>query len=229
MKAFPREEIEQKLGYTFHNANLIVEAFTHASYVHNHGGTDNDRLEYLGDAVLELVVSEWQFRKDAKATAGQLTAKRQKLVCKRALDTATDALGVWEYLLYDGSEENLKGKAKSSLFEAITAAIYLDGGLKAARKFILEHGNVQSAENPANYIGELKEFLEKRGLAPVKETYTRTGKDNAPIFHCILSAQGETAEGDGKTKREARAIASARLLWELENKEKRQQTVKKKK
>ena len=229
MKAFPREEIEEKLGYVFHNANLLTEAFTHASYVHNHGGVDNDRLEYLGDAVLELVVSEWQFRKESTATAGELTAKRQKLVCKRALDTATDALGVWQYLLYDGSEENLKGKAKSSLFEAIVAAIYLDGGLKSAKKFIMEHGNLQSVENTDNYIGALKEFLEKRGLPSAKEEITRTGKDNAPVFHCELSAQGENAQGAGKSKREARAVASARLLWELQNKETRKTNAKKKK
>ena len=115
---FPVSEVEKRIGYVFHNKNLLEEAFTHSTYAHLHGGRDNDRLEYLSDAVLELVVTEWQFRGDPQASAGKLTGERQKLVCKNALDTAIDGLGVWGYLLFEGSEENLKGKPKSSLFEA---------------------------------------------------------------------------------------------------------------
>ena len=218
--AFPYNEIENKLGYIFRNKRLLKEAFTHSSYAHHHGGNDNERLEYLGDAVLELVVSDWQYKKDDGATAGEMTSVRQKLVCKSALDTATDGLGVWEYLLYVGTLENLRGKPKSSLFEAITAAIYLDGGYIAAQNFILSHGNLRITQNTENFIGRLKEYLEKRGKEQPKEEITQSGKPNKPIFHCVLTALGESAEGDGKTKREARAVASARLLWELEKKNK---------
>ncbi|MBP3434557.1 MAG: hypothetical protein J6K50_04705 [Clostridia bacterium] len=216
---FPVSEVEKRIGYVFHNKNLLEEAFTHSTYAHLHGGRDNDRLEYLGDAVLELVVTEWQFRGDPQASAGKLTGERQKLVCKNALDTAIDGLGVWGYLLFEGSEENLKGKPKSSLFEALTAAIYLDGGYKAAKAFILEHGNLGCAKEETNHIGLLKEFLEKRGQAMPQEQMERSGRDNAPTFHCTLTALGESAEGEGKTKREAKATASARLLWELQKKE----------
>ena len=218
--AFPYNEIENKLGYIFRNKSLLKEAFTHSSYAHHHGGNDNERLEYLGDAVLELVVSDWQYKKDDGATAGEMTSARQKLVCKSALDTATDGLGVWEYLLYVGTLENLRGKPKSSLFEAITAAIYLDGGYIAAQNFILSHGNLRITQNTENFIGRLKEYLEKRGKEQPKEEITQSGKANNPIFHCVLTALGESAEGDGRSKREARAVASARLLWELEKKNK---------
>ena len=217
---FPVEEIEEKLGYTFKNKALLKEAFTHSSYSGRYGGKNNERLEYLGDSVLQLVVTEWQYKKDKTATEGKLTARRQKLVCKDALDTAVDALGVWGYLLASGTQYNIRGKAKSSLFEAITAAIYLDGGYKAVKRFILEHGNLRLDVNEGNPKGDLKEYLEKRGEKEPRYEIEQSGKDNSPIFHCNVYALGENARGDGKTKREAEATAASRLLYELKNKNK---------
>ena len=217
---FPVEEIEEKLGYTFKNKALLKEAFTHSSYSGRYGGKNNERLEYLGDSVLQLVVTEWQYKKDKTASEGKLTANRQKLVCKDALDTAVDALGVWEYLLSSGTQYNIRGKAKSSLFEAITAAIYLDGGYKAVKRFILEHGNLRLDVNAGNPKGDLKEYLEKRGEKEPRYEIEQSGKDNSPIFHCNVYALGENARGDGKTKREAEATAASRLLYELKNKNK---------
>ncbi len=216
--SFPHAEIEQKLGYTFKNKSLLEEAFTHKSYANSFGGKHNDRMEYLGDAVLELVVTEWQYDKDKTATAGKMTSVRQKLVCQPALDSAIDGLGVYGYLRYKGTEFNLKGKPKSSLFEAIVAAIYLDSGYAAAKRFIFKHGNIHLPLSETNAIGELKEFLEKRGQAPAKSTFEKTGKDNAPHFYCTLQAMGEEAQGEGKSKREATSVAAARLLWELKKK-----------
>ena len=215
----PIVEIEKKLGYTFKDKTLLEEAFTHVTYSNRHNVKHNDRLEYLGDAVLELVVTEWQYDKDEKATSGKMTSQRQKLVCQPALDSAIDALGVYGYLRYKGTEYNLQGKPKSSLFEAIVAAIYLDGGYKQAKRFILKHGNIHIEPQTTNAIGELKEYLEKRGKPPATSAFTRTGKDNAPHFYCTLKAMGEEAQGEGKTKREANATAAARLLWELKKKE----------
>ena len=213
--AFEIETIEKKLGYTFRNKSLLRTAFTHISYANRYQEKSNERLEYLGDAVLQLVVTEWQFRKEPTASEGKLSSKRQKLVCKDALDSAVDGLGVWEHLLAVGSEYNVKGKAKSSLFEAIVAAIYLDGGYKAAKKFILEHGNVNFDVQEGNPKGELKEYLEKRGLGEPRYEIEKTGKDNAPHFRCTVSALGASARGEGKTKKEAESTAAARLLWEF--------------
>lgn len=212
---FPYQEIEAKLGYTFKRKQLLEEAFTHSSYANRYGGKNNERLEYLGDSVLQLVVTEWQYRKDKNASEGKLTAKRQKLVCKDALDTAIDGLGVWEYLRASGTQYNIRGKAKSSLFEAITAAIYLDGGYMAAKRFILAHGNIRFDVTEGNPKGDLKEFLEKRGEQEPRYEVEQSGKDNAPIFHCNVYAMGATARGDGRTKKEAEATAASRLLWEL--------------
>ena len=214
----PILEIEKKLGYTFKDKSLLQEAFTHVTYSNRHNVKHNDRLEYLGDAVLQLVVTVWQYDRQDNATAGKMTSERQKLVCQNALDSAVDGLDVWQYLLYEGSEYNLQGKPKSSLFEAIVAAIYLDGGMDAAKKFILEHGNLTAGKSIDNPKGELKEFLEKRGeKEPVYRT-EKTGKDHAPVFHTTVYALGESAKGEGKTQKEAQAIAAARLLWELKQK-----------
>ena len=218
--AFPVEQIEKKLGYTFRNKNLLKTAFTHVSYANRYGERSNERLEYLGDSVLQLVITEWQFREEPNASEGKLSSKRQKLVCKNALDSAVDGLGVWEHLLAVGTEYNVKGKAKSSLFEAITAGIYLDGGYENAKQFVLKHGNVNTDVTQGNPKGELKEYLEKRGLEAPKYEVEKTGKDNAPLFICTVYALGESAKGQGKTKKEAEATSAYRLLWELKRKNK---------
>ncbi len=215
---FPVAEIERKIGYTFRNKKLLKTAFTHSTYANRYRERSNERLEYLGDAVLQLIVTEWQFRKDSEASEGKLTARRQKLVCRDALDSAVDGLEVWDYLLAVGTKYNVNGKAKSSLFEAITAAIYLDGGYKAAKTFVLEHGNVHFDVQEGNPKGDLKEYLEKRGNQEPRYEVEQSGKDNAPHFHCVVTALGESARGEGKTKKEAEATAAARLLWELKNK-----------
>lgn len=216
--SFPFEEIEKKLGYAFRNKSLLKEAFTHKTYVKRHGGKDNDRLEYLGDAVLDCVIAQRQFARDSKATAGQMTQERAKLVCKSALDSATDGLGVWEYFLYEGTRENLKGKPKSSLFEAIVGAIFTDGGYEKAKAFILKHGILNAPKSRDNPKGELQEYLQARGEQPPKYSHQKFGTDNAPIFHCVARAMGESAEGDGNSKREAEQISASRLLFELKRK-----------
>lgn len=214
----PYAEIERKLGYVFKNKALLEEAFTHVSYAHHTGGIHNDRMEYLGDAVLQMVVTEWQYKMDRQATAGRMTAQRQKLVCKNALDSAVDGLDIFSYLLHEGTEYNLNGKPKSSLFEAVTAAIYLDGGYHEAKQFVFRHGNLRLDGKTSNPIGDLKEYLERRGEKQAVATVEKYGKDHSPVFHCTLCAMDEEAKGEGKTIKEAQATASARLLWELKNK-----------
>ena len=217
MEEFPYAEIEEKLGYVFRNKPLLKVAFTHASYAHHFYEKSNERLEYLGDAVLELIVTEWQFRKDTSASEGKLTAIRQKLVCRNALDSALDGLGVWEYLRTYGTEYNRRGKAKSSLFEAIVAAIYLDGGYKKAKEFVLKHGNLRMDMQAGNPKGELQEYVQAYGVELPRYETVKSGKDDAPIFHTTVYALGEQAVGEGKSKREAEATAATRLLWELTN------------
>ena len=217
---FPIKEIEEKLGYSFKDKTLLKEAFTHSSYANRFGEKDNERLEYLGDAVLQFVVTEWQYKKDGEANEGKLTALRQKLVCRDALDSAVDGLDIWQYLLVSGTQYNVNGKAKSSLFEAVVAAIYLDGGYDAAKAFIVKYGRLEEQAAPANYKGALQEFLQGKGAPlPTYET-VKSGKDNAATFVATVVALGKSAAGEGGSKIKAEQQAAKRLMEMLAKSEK---------
>ncbi len=215
--SFPFAEIEEKIGYTFQDKELLRQAFTHSTYGNLYGVPDNERMEYLGDAVLELVVTDWQYQKD-KRSEGKLSEARQHLVCKEALDSAVDGLGIYGYLLRRGRQQNLGDKTKSNLFEAVTAAIYLDGGFFAAKKFVLAHGNIGMHGEAQNHKGALQEFLQARGEPVPVYKSNKQGPDHAPVFRCRVEAMGEYAEGAGKNKGEAETVAASRLLWELQRK-----------
>lgn len=214
---FPVTEIENKIGYTFTNKSLLEEAFTHSTYANAHGGKDNERLEYLGDAVLQLIVTEWQFLRDRTAQEGELTYERQKLVCEEALDEAVRSLGLKDYLLVEGGRANVGRKTVSSIFETVVAAIYLDGGYDAAKTFILNYGRLEEQLPPKNYKGELQELLQRRGGQVPKYSTVKSGKDNAPVFEATVSALGENATGQGGSKKEAEQAAAKILLDKLAN------------
>ena len=212
---FPIKEIENKIGYTFRDKALLKEAFTHSTYANLHGGRDNERMEYLGDAVLQLVVTEWQFARDTRADEGKMTTQRQKFVCEDALEKAVRALGLQKYLLVSGGKANVGKKTVSSLFETVIAAIYLDGGYEAAKGFIVKYVRLEEQSAPANYKGALQEFLQSKGeTTPTYET-VKSGKDNAPIFVAKAGAMGETATGEGSSKKEAEQQAAKNLLDKL--------------
>ena len=162
---FPYTEIENTIGYTFRDKSLLQEAFTHSTYANAHGGKDNERLEYLGDAVLQLVVTEWQYKDDEFADEGELTRERQKLVCGDALDDAVENLNLQKYLLIEGGRANVGKKTVSSLFESVAAAIYLDGGYDQAKQFILRYAVLKKSRNCQNPKGALQEFLQGQGKA----------------------------------------------------------------
>lgn len=215
---FPHEEIENKIGYTFRNKTLLEEAFTHSTYANAHGGKDNERMEYLGDAVLQLVVTEWQYRQYKKADEGDMTKGRQKLVCEEALLDAVKELDIEKYLLVSGSRANVGKKTVSSLFETVIAAIYLDGGYAPAKTFI-ETFALDHIQTPSeNAKGALQEYLQNVGEQPPAYATEKTGKDNAPVFHAKVSALGKTATGEGRSKKQAEQNAASALLQALRRK-----------
>ncbi len=218
--SFPYAEIEKKIGYEFQDKSLLKQAFTHSTYANLKRVESNERMEYLGDAVLELVVTEWQYKQDTRAE-GKLTHARQLYVCRDALETAVDGLDIYGYLLVNGGKRNLGDKTKSNLFEAVAAAIYLDGGYEAARAFILAHGNLHFDAAGRNYKGELQEYLQARGENPPTYTSVKEGPDHAPVLRCTVKAMGESAFAQGKNRREAESLAASRLLWELQQRNKK--------
>ena len=212
---FPYAEIEQKLGYEFKNKALLKTAFTHSTYANKYGGEDNERMEYLGDSVLQLIITEWQYVNRLGAEEGVLTKERQRLVCEEALDEAIERLQLKEYLLKVGGKANVGKKTVSSLFETVTAAVYLDGGLEKAKDFIIKLGLAHEVTEMKNPKGVLQELLQGRKEALPVYSVRKSGKDNAPVFYCRAEAAGKIATGDGKSKREAEQDAAAKLILML--------------
>lgn len=215
--SFPCGEIEEKIGYVFRDKELLKTAFTHSSYVNGRGGESNERLEFLGDAVLQLAVTEDLYQRADRPDEGEMTRLRQELVSGEALLRESERLGLKEYLLYSGGEANIGEKTLSSLFETVTAAVYLDGGYAAAKRFVADNLVFRERKNRK---GELQIFLQKRGKdLPKYEIVSKTGADNAPEFTCRATAEGKSAFGKGGRKSEAEAEAAEALFKLLESEE----------
>lgn len=208
----PIEEIEQKIGYEFKDKNLLKQAFVHSSYGKMKGIADNERMEYLGDSVLQLVVTEWQYLRD-DLDEGKMTSDRQKLVCEETLLAEVHELGLEKYLLYTGKlSQNVGKKAVSSLFESLVAAMYLDGGYDVVKAFVLER---MSDRDTTNYKGELQEFLQAKGEPLPTYQTTKFGVDNAPVYLATAKALGVVGQGQGKSKKAAEQLAAKDLLEKL--------------
>ena len=201
------ERVEKKLGYVFQDKRLLLAAFTHSSYKNAYGGEDNERLEYLGDSVLQLLVTERQYFEGG--SEGEMTKARQTLVRQASLKAAVEAIGIADELLVCGGRDNVGDKTVSSLYESVLGAIYLDGGLQAARAFLSRYPLPLIEDN---FKGRLQEFLQKQGKACPVYTFEKRGKDNAPTFVCRVEADGRFAEGMGATKRAAEQSAAQALL-----------------
>ncbi len=202
------KEIEKIIGYKFKDKELLKQCFTLSSA----SNVNNERLEFLGDAVIELYVSETLYRQGGKDEGG-MTEQRKKFVSNDALYQTVKSLRLDEYIVYAGKEENLGKKPIASLFEAVAAGIYLDGGMPKAKEFIMD--KLMYAET-INYIGRLQEYLQKRGGELAKYAQlSRTGRDNAPTFTFEASARGYVATGTGASKQQAKQAAAKELLEKL--------------
>ncbi len=198
---------EEKLGYVFRDKKLLARCFTHSSYANAHGGESNERLEFLGDALLGFLVAEELYAKGG--SEGEMTAARIRLVAAQPLARAVRAAGLDAFLLHAGDAGE---KSVSSRFEALVAGLYLDGGMEAARAFVRANLPVAEEREP-NYKGELQEFLQGRALPrAVYETVSVSGAPHAPSFTVRASACGASAEGTGGSIRTAEKEAAKNLL-----------------
>lgn len=232
--------LEELLGYQFSNRELLDRALTHSSAIpelRGAGGdgpgdptdlSDNERLEFLGDAVLELLASEYLLAAFPEWSEGQLSKSRARIVNASSLESAARRLRLGEHLRLGRGEEKTGGRQKQTLladaFEAVVAAVYLDSGLGAARELLQRVLFEQALEERGARIAEsdrksaLQEFLQGRGQAPAEYRLAgESGPDHQKTFRIEVWINGEClARGEGSTKKEAEQRAARSALEQLE-------------
>jgi ribonuclease-3 len=225
------EALQDRLGYVFRDRALLQLALTHPSVAHEHNAAleTNQRLEFLGDAVLQLVLTRELYEKFPAFDEGPLTKARAKLVNRRTLAERARHLAIGEHLIVSRGEELHGGRERPSAladtYEALLGAIFLDGGFEAARDFILREFQaafggllvIPILENPK---GELQELLQAVSPeAPQYHVVSATGPDHDRIFECTVHHAGaELARGQGKSKKAAESEAALAALTRLREK-----------
>lgn len=223
---------EQKLHINFQNKDLLKQAFIHRSYINEHKGTDlehNERLEFLGDAVLELVVTDFLFEKYPEVAEGRLTAYRSSLVRTESISAAARILGMNDLLMLSKGEARDQGKARdyilANTFEAFVGAVYLDQGYDAAKNIIADSlfGNIESIITEGSWR-DAKSYVQEKAQeiyneTPRYELVSAEGPDHEKHFvMAIYFGDKEIAEGSGNSKQKAQQDAAQKAIqsenWE---------------
>ena len=217
------KRVMDALGYTFHDEALLRRALTHPSA----GKEDNQRLEFLGDAVLQYLMSDRLYRNHPSDREGSLTHMRALLVCEAALSPVAQRLGIGEALVMDRGEEMTGGRTKPSVLcdamEAVLAAVCLDGGMDAARA-VMERcwpSESEVSRPMQDSKGRLQEILQQNGGETPSYRITGTsGPPHAPVFEAaVFRGDREIGRGTGKTKKQAEQAAAMAALNGLEKKD----------
>jgi ribonuclease-3 len=226
------QELEKKLGYSFKNPALLSEALSHSSYANEHRAAklnSNERLEFLGDSVLGFVTAEFLFTSHPDLPEGDLTRIRAALVCEQSLyEVATSQLELGRYLKLGRGEEAGGGRRRISILadatEAVFAAVYLDGGIEAARSLIhrvlLDAVREEAVEERRrDFKTALQELVQRQ--ADQVLTYRMVGEhgpDHAKVFTAEVLLNGSAVgSGSGHSKKEAEQSAARAALKKLEN------------
>lgn len=219
--------IQQILKYNFKNTDLLVTAFTHSSYAHKRGVDSNERMEFLGDALLDFVVAKYLYNKYPNRNEGDYTLVRADVVDTNSLSREVAELGLMDFLLVDQGftkqDVSFKKNKKiyADLYEAVLCAIYLDGGLDQAEKFIFatlkkELGEAMYVETGRDFKTLLKEASEKQNFSIQYVMLKKEGSDDSPIFYYSVLVDGVVAgEGYGSSIKEAQSYAAKRALKKL--------------
>ena len=222
------EKLEENIGYTFKNKNLIKNALTHTSYAYEHRVQSNEKLEFLGDSILEFISSEYLYNQYTNLKEGEMTKVRATVVCEKSLYKVA-ILHNFSDFLYLGKSEIITGGNKrvailADSVEAVIAAIYIDGGIEPARKFIVENLK-KEIEIATKNVGQkdyktvLQEELQKNGDVKIEyEIISEKGPDHNKTFEAQVSLNGKIlAQGKGKSKKEAEMQAAKKAIKNCEN------------
>ena len=223
------KEFQKKIGYQFQQEGLLRQALTHSSYANEHRMkklSDNERLEFLGDAVLEIVTSDFLYHEHTDVPEGELTRVRASIVCEQTLAFCTRALNLGNYLFLGKGEDQTGGRKRKSIlsdaFEAIIGAIYLDGGFANAKEFIHRFvlNNVEHMQLFYDSKTILQELIQGRHEQLSYELIDESGPDHDKQFTVAVLVDGErVSEGEGHTKKAAEQQAAYQALLLYRNRE----------
>lgn len=223
-------EIQSCINYNFKDIKLLNTSLTHSSYANENkmkSYESNERLEFLGDAILNLIVSEYLYYHFSKLPEGELTKKRATVVCESSLAFAAGKINLGNYILLGKGEETIGGRNRDSLladaFEALTGAIYIDGGLTITRKFLLgmfEEEVIYAISKGSLFIDyktELQEILQKRTKSKIEyKVEKEAGPDHNKKFYMNVIVENKViGSGMGRNKKEAEQMAAKQALYRI--------------
>lgn len=215
---------EEKIGYRFKDKKLLERALTHSSYANeNKLPHDNERLEFLGDSVLGFVTAEYLFEEFKSRQEGALTKLRAAVVCEKSLFKFAEKIALGDFILMGKGEEHTGGRNRPSIvsdaFEAVIAAMYLDGGIDVVRPYILSFIK-DAVKREANFKDNkslLQEEIQKqKGNTLVYEEIGEFGPDHEKVFKFVVKLNGKAiGSGEGKSKKEAEQAAAGDALSKM--------------
>ena len=225
-------KLEEQVGYTFKNKELLKTALTHTSYAYEKNVQSNEKLEFLGDSILEFISSVYLYSNYSNLKEGEMTKVRAQVVCEESLYKIAKSHDFSDFLRLGKSEKMSGGKIKTAILadsvEAVIAAMYLDGGLEPAEKFIIKNLKEEikiASKNVGqkDYKTVLQEILQKHGDVDIKYNITKeTGPDHDKVFEAeVLYNKKVLAEGTGKSKKHAEMEAAKHAIEIIKNKKKR--------
>jgi len=221
------DDCQKNLGTSFRKQHLLEQAFTHLSYLNENPSFDrpsNERLEFIGDSILNFIVTEKLYKEFPKLSEGDLTEIRASLVCRNTLAGLASSLKLGDWLLLGRGEEANGGRVKASnlanAMEALIAALYLDQGLIKAKKFVLNRLNpelerIKTGKTAPNYKALVQEFIQgQKKPTPIYRLVKASGPDHIKQFTAEILVEGEAlGRGSGRSKKTAESQA-AKAAWE---------------
>lgn len=220
------QKVEENIGYIFKNKSLLKKALTHTSYAYENKIESNEKLEFLGDSILEFISSKYLYKHFPKLKEGEMTKVRATVVCEKSLYKIAKLHNFSDFLYLGKSERKTGGENRPAVLadsiEAVIAAIYLDGGIQEAEKFIIDNLK-DEIELATQHVGDrdyktvLQEKLQEHGEVKIEYEITKEeGPDHDKKFESQVSCNGKKlAKGQGKSKKEAQMNAAKKALEKL--------------